>query len=288
MMKFLRILARVINITIFSILFLVTTTYALSPSSEEGMGIVGYFNLTNILFYSGYVLFGMALLQYIRNKSVDWHNFYLAFVLTLFCWLFLMAMIFSPFFNELFSDDGNPQLFYAGIIEFIINITNEMESSETIPDHFYDYLLNFIVSYNIGSICAILLAIPISVFGVWLLMKSYLAEQIRKTWFPISCILIFLIGIGLSYSTVFGEMTTGMFATYKKREPKAWETEFSYTDKVENIKFAKEQILEFTSQLYIDPVAIISLLGVILLLIISITNKKLNTNKSKILLDEYN
>ena len=260
----------------------------MSPSSGEGMGILRYFNFTNILFYTGYILFGIALLQYIRNKSVDWHNFYLAFVLTLFCWMFLMAIIFSPFFNELFSEDGNPQLFYVEIIEFILNMINELESSENVPEHFYDYLLNFVVSYNIGSICAILLALPISIYGVWLLMKGYLAEHFRKKWYPIICILIFLIGIGLSYSIIFGELTTELLATYKKREPKAWETDFSYSEKVENIKFAEEQIFEFTSQLYIDPIAIISLLGITFLLILSINNKKLNTNKSKILLDEYN
>ena len=112
-MNFIKILARVINIILLSVLFLIATGYALSPSSEEIFGIK-YFNITNILYYIGYIFFGIALLQYIRKKSVGWHNFYLAFMLVIFSWFFLLIIIFHPLFDEALESNNN---IYVEIIE---------------------------------------------------------------------------------------------------------------------------------------------------------------------------
>ena len=257
-MKFIKIITKGINVTVFSIVFILITTTALTPSSSEESGMIGYFNLTNLLFYTGYILFGIALLQYIRNKSVDWHNVYLVFVLILICWFVLMVMFLSPFFDELFSDDGDPQSYYAVVIEFIMNMSNEMEKSDTPPDYFYDYLLNFIVTYNLGVFCAIILAIPFSIYTLSLVLKRYLEKEIRKKWLVSGSIIITLIGTGILYLTVFGEITSSVLATYKKRIPKTWESELTFTEKMSNINFAEDQIIEFGSQLYINPIAIIS------------------------------
>lgn len=286
-MKILKVLARVINISILSIFFILITIYALSPSSTEGMGIIGYFNLTNLLFYLGYIIFGIALLQYIRNKTVDWHNFYLTFVLTVFCWISLLAMIFSPFFGELFSSDGNYQLFYVEVIEFFMTMMDEIESSETIPDHFFDYLFKFIIIYTLAMILAIILGIPLAIYGLRLLIKKYIKTEQRKGWLYVGYSSVLLAALGLAYSIVFGEMTTGILVLLKKRESEAWETSLTFQEKISNIKFGKEEGTEFIRQLYLNPSSIILLLGIILLLVVSITNRKLNTNTSKILLDEH-
>ena len=143
-MNFIKILARVINIILLSVLFLIATGYALSPSSEEIFGIK-YFNITNILYYIGYIFFGIALLQYIRKKSVGWHNFYLAFMLVIFSWFFLLIIIFHPLFDEALESNNN---IYVEIIELYFDFENNIKNSETVPLYFYEYLLDIGFSYK--------------------------------------------------------------------------------------------------------------------------------------------
>ncbi len=287
-MKFVRTLLRSLNIFIFSLLFLMASVYSLSPSVSENSGIMSYLNLSNLLYYSGYVLFGMALVQYIRNKNIDWHNFYLVFVLSVFCWILIALIIFSPYMDQIFSDDANPQIFYVELFDFFADFMAEVENSESPPEKFYGYLLNFIVTYNICMIIGIFLAIPLAFYGLFLLIKKYIPEGGRYKWNVIMGFVILILAFFLFYDTVFGEMTTSSFATFKERVNYAWEDEISFAKKLENIEYAKPHVKEFISSLNWNIFNIGLLMLVVFLLILSITNKNINSIKAKTLKDEFN
>jgi hypothetical protein len=278
MMQFLRVLAKTINVSAFVVLFLLATTFALTPSRMEGSGFVGYFNFNNLFFYAYYLLFGIALLQYTRNRNIGWHNFFLSLVWAGVCWMVIVSIIFYPFIDQMFQEAGGPEFMKVQFIEFIMQITNEIQTSDEVPGYLYDYLRNLIIAGNIAILLAIAMAIPALIYGLHLLLETYLSNGQNIKWLIIGSVAIVVAGIALTGATLFGGITTELAAVYRLREQKPLETNFSFREKVDNLQFAWQNAGEFISQINVDPIAITSVLAITLLLILSITNKSLNTN----------
>jgi hypothetical protein len=230
----------------------------------------------SFVFLALCVVLLITLIRYIRNKDWGWHNIVLTFF-----WVFIgfgilvCIVLYEPL--ELIFADSHSLGPYANFIELLLRFSSDIDNNNGVfPDYVYDIILEMIVYYIIVTIMSFFLISFNSIYCFILLLGRKIKKYKLLIWITIIFSHLGLMSYGI-YKVLFGEMTTGMLSIYFERDNSSWNVDLNLKEKINSYGLLRDDICNIISFLDINFVGIIITVPIIILFIVSVSNKQINT-----------
>ena len=280
-MESLRMTTKIVNAILLSLVFLILTATGVGQVAGEN-----FFTLGNILFLVFYLVFGLALVQFIRKRDMGWHNYILALVWVGICWLVMVSTIFFPVFDEILGADDAPSVMYARVVEQFIAIMERVDT-EGDKELLYQLLLKLVIFFQIMSLLGAILLTSILIYGL-----HYFAPFFKDLYerYPIKRIgvpLFLVLGLLWVYRIFFGSFTSELLASYRFGGFEAMPENLTLGMKLDNIQWAMGDISFFLGELYLNPVVLILIAILFLLFVVSLLSRRIHINYTNLLSDEH-
>ncbi|MBK7409139.1 MAG: hypothetical protein IPL49_10465 [Saprospirales bacterium] len=280
-METIRMGTKVVNAILLSLVFLLLTAMGVTQVAGET-----FFTVGNISFLVFYLVFGLALVQFIRKRDMGWQNYVLAIVWVGIGWIVILITIFYPVFNEIMGADDAPAVIYARMVEQLIAIMERVDTGED-KEFLYQLLIKLIVFIQVMSLLGAILLVSILIYGL-----KYFAPFFQDLYdrYPIkrAGTALFLILGGLwVYRIFFGSLTSELMAGYRFKDLKDIPEKLTMGMKVDNLQWAMGDITSFLGELNLDPVVLILEATIFFLFVVTLLSRRIHINHANLLSDEY-